>query len=345
MERKRVLVIGKSGQLARCLADEAGAFSTLRLEFLGSAECNVANPDTLWRVLRPGSGYGPEVIINLAAFHDLRACEADFDTAFRVNALGITNLLDAMPDDCHLYHLSTDYVFGGLDGLPIMARRPHPREDGKWLPFANYLSPSPVNNYGRTKRAGELIALESGRATVIRTASLFSKYGSSGKPGNSNFLLGMLKKAQGVSGKPTGGTGGYGNVDRPFDNEAITVDSNVVMSPTYAPWLARAILYMVAEDIRPSLAHLVCDGPPVSWFDFAKAIFYRGGCSTDKDREIEMFADAAARLVPKQADAWPPRPRFSALENSLPNIGMGTWQAALEAFFLNEWPKIKEAQA
>lgn len=313
----RVLVIGKTGQLARCLADE---FRDVSIELHGSDEIDVMRPSTLDTWIANRSDI--DAIINTSAFHDLRACEADFDTAFRVNALGVANLIDAMSQGCHLYHISTDYVFG--------------KEHDEYPELRNKISPlhecNPVNNYGRTKRAGELIALDSGRATIIRTSSLFSKYGSSGKPGGSNFLFGMLEKAimwpENASRRIV--QEHYG--ETPDEPTPICVDSDVVMSPTYTPWLARCILEMVREGLKPPLAHMVCEGPPVSWLDFAKAIFETGG-----------FGEALARLVPKNADEWPPRPHFSALQNSIPHIAMGTWQAALKEFFEKELDAEKSA--
>jgi dTDP-4-dehydrorhamnose reductase len=119
-------------------------------------------------------------------------------------------------------------------------------------------------------------------------------------------------------------------------DQRIHVDSDVVMSPTYAPWLARTVLHMVAEDIRPPLAHVVCDGPPVSWHDFAKAIFETGLDVTGDAR----FSNALSRLTPKVSDPWPSRPKFSAMENSLPNTSIGTWRSAIEHFFFYEWANI-----
>ena len=362
---KRVLVIGKSGQLARCLRNESKTFATLDIAFVGGNECDVLSPWPAgkraglyrWPHIEPGTGsgvpnrVGPDTIINTAAFHDLRACEADFDTALRVNALGVANILSAMPQGCHLYHLSTDYVFDG--GHPNTAIG----TVTAWHPYTIHDRTKPLSNYARTKRAGELIALDSGRATVIRTASLFSKYGSTGKGGN-NFLLTMLKKTMSPLPAPNIEEARLRKDHSLMDDEVkladamldwrcknrIEVDSDVMMSPTYTPWLARAILHMVSEDLKPPLAHLVCDGPPVSWFEFARAIFETGadGGRNPVAETVPMFQDALDRLVPKQSDSWPPRPKFSALENSLPHVKIGDWRSALEHFFRNEWPNTKE---
>jgi len=314
VERKRVLVIGRSGQLARCLADEASGWSGLDMTFASHQQCNIGSGLQTEEMI---GAEDPDAVINTCAFHDLTACETDFDTAFRVNALGVANLLSAIPEGCHLYHLSTDYVFDGCVG----------DMQNEAVKYCVTCRPSPINNYGRTKRAGEIIALLPGRATVIRTASLFSKYGSTGK-GGSNFLLGMLRRATEPEPSP------------------IAVDSDVVMSPTYTPWLARAILHMIDTDQKPDIAHLVCDDPPVSWHDFAKAIFEIGSdpALNPIGETVPLFREALSRLVPRQSDPWPPRPKFSALERSPASIVLGDWRSALEHFFLNVWPRIQEAQ-
>ena len=322
----RILVIGQTGQLSRCLQEEAKK-QGLALCAVSSTDCDVTDIDSLSAWLWPRTGKPiPDAIINTAAFHDLRACEEDFDQAFRVNALGVANLLDAMPPDCHLYTISTDYVFDGADDphepKPAPAWRHCSVQRGR--PYTTNSQPHPLNNYGRTKRAAELICAESSRATVIRTSSLFSHHGSTGK-GGSNFLLGMLKKAKGE------------DPNRPRN---IHVDEDVMMTPTYTPWLARAILHLVKHGMRggfgekasgeslhhggfgrPSMIHLVCDGPPVSWFDFAKAIFEYGG-----------YDEALKRLAPKQSDDYPPRPKYSALEPDR-QIRLGTWESALQEYF------------
>lgn len=316
----RVLVIGKNGQLARCLKHELERRHDQpddpMFHFFGHKDLPIEDRDRVCELVSsfPKDHWPLRAIINTAAWTDIPGCERDFDKAFRVNALGVQNILDAMPEGCHLYQISTDYVFNATD-------------DGTdHLPFSIHserMARCPRNNYGRTKRAGELIALESGRATVIRTASLFSKYGSVGK-GGSNFLLRML-------------------ANLPHMMETINVDSDVLMSPTYGPWLARCILELVEREQKPPLAHIVCEGPPISWHDFAKAIFEVGMAASETESlEWLEFEGALRWLREKKSDDWPPRPRFSALENSLQHIHMGTWMSALEHFFEYEWPEVKE---
>lgn len=322
----RVVVIGSTGQLSRCLQDEAEKRSDVDLVVVGGDQCDVTKKDAVWDLVE--SLNHVKAVINTAAFHDLKACEQDFDAAFRVNALAVSNLAEAWLQggglNCHFYTMSTDYVFGDVD-------RP---TDGM-RPFHAHEKPmTQCNNYGRTKRAAELICAQFDRATVIRTASLFSKYGSTGK-GGSNFLLQMIERAEILRGGIAATLDHVGHGLRASDHIAmmskpIEVVDDVVMSPTYTPWLARAILQMVSEGEPPPLCHLVCDGPPVSWFDFAKTIFEVGG-----------FDEALERVVPVRCGDWPPRPRYSALENSSSHIRLGTWRDGLKHFFRHEYGEMK----
>lgn len=292
MEQKRVLLIGGSGQLGRCIMDQLSHFPEVQIANPPRDDLDIANHVQVKRWMsNPHVTY--DAIINTAAMHDLQACEDNFDAAFKVNALGVQNLLDRRPEGCHLYHISTDYVFDqwhlGNPTGSIDSGQP----------------PKPLNAYGRTKRAGEILAMNAKRTTVIRTASLWSKYGSTGK-GDRNFVLNMVARAT-----------------DPDSTAAIAVVNDVIMSPTYAPHLARALLFMVSRGITPFVTHLVSDGDPVSWYQFAKAIFITGD-----------YESALKRLVPCESeDGGIPRPRYSALANDSTQIRMGTWQSALDSFF------------
>jgi dTDP-4-dehydrorhamnose reductase len=82
----------------------------------------------------------PDAIVNLAAFTKVDACEGDTARATRDNALGAQHVaLAARACGGAILHVSTDYVFDGMKGLP----------------YDEMDAPHPLSAYGRTKLAGE----------------------------------------------------------------------------------------------------------------------------------------------------------------------------------------------
>lgn len=165
----RALVIGKSGQLARCLADSAPA--GIELACLGRGAFDLADPAADLGVL---DACRPEVVINAAAYTAVDKAESDADAAFALNAHGPGRLAAfAAARGIPLIHVSTDYVFDGA------AVRPYVEDD----PTA------PLNVYGRSKLDGERAVLSAQpQSVILRTSWLFSAHGG-------NFVKTMLRLA------------------------------------------------------------------------------------------------------------------------------------------------------
>lgn len=103
----------------------------------------------------------PDVIIHTAAITDVDECAKDPTHALNVNAVGVNNIVDWWTGK--FIYLSTDHVFSGT----------------KWISsgYTERHEPSPVNEYGLTKLAGESIALSGvAKAKVIRTSKIFSSF-------------------------------------------------------------------------------------------------------------------------------------------------------------------------
>ena len=82
----------------------------------------------------------PQIIVHVAAWTDVDACEADPDRAFRDNGLATRNVaLAAQRLGASMCYLSTDYVFDG--------RKP--------TPYREYDATAPLGVYGRSKFLGE----------------------------------------------------------------------------------------------------------------------------------------------------------------------------------------------
>ncbi|MGO9310854.1 MAG: SDR family oxidoreductase, partial [Spirochaetia bacterium] len=101
----------------------------------------------------------PDLIVNAAALVDVEACEKQPDAAWKVNAVGSQNLaLAARALGAEYLLISTDYVFDGAA-----------RED-----YSELSPPNPINEYGKSKLAGERLAASIWLKTyVVRTAWLF----------------------------------------------------------------------------------------------------------------------------------------------------------------------------
>ncbi len=105
----------------------------------------------------------PDVIINCAAMTNVDGCETDYETAFKVNAMGVRNLaLAAKSVGAKLIHVSTDYVFEGNGTRP----------------YVEWDLVNPQSAYGASKALGEKYALTFNDKTfVVRTSWLYGYIG------------------------------------------------------------------------------------------------------------------------------------------------------------------------
>lgn len=152
----RVLIIGRSGQLARALA-AARWPAGWTFAFAGRETLDLTQHDQIAAVL---SAEAPDVVINTAAYTAVDAAETDEAAAFALNAEAPGALAQACRQGGRLLvHLSTDYVFSGDGGAPYDETAPV----------------APLNAYGRSKAAGEArVLMTDPDALVVRTAWLLS---------------------------------------------------------------------------------------------------------------------------------------------------------------------------
>lgn len=159
MAARTVLITGGAGQLGR---DLAASFAAAGWEVAapGRADLDVTDRST---VLAAAGSLRPDVVVHAAAWTAVDDCEADFDRAWRVNALGSRHVAEAARlERAHLVAVSTDYVFDGTKPAPYV----------EWDP------PAPASAYGRSKLGGEdeVLAGCPGSA-VVRTAWLSGIHG------------------------------------------------------------------------------------------------------------------------------------------------------------------------
>jgi dTDP-4-dehydrorhamnose reductase len=165
-----ILVAGKAGQLARCLAQEAHR-RAIRLVALGRPELDITNQESISRAV---AAHAPRAIVNAAAYTAVDKAEAEPALAMAVNRDGAEVLATAAArEGVPFIHVSTDYVFDGRKDAPYV------EED----------APSPLGAYGRSKLAGETaVRAACPAAVILRTSWVYSRYGQ-------NFVTTMLRLA------------------------------------------------------------------------------------------------------------------------------------------------------
>jgi len=92
----------------------------------------------------------PDIIIHCAAFVDALGAETEKELCWRVNVDGTRNVARAAAGS-RLIYISSEYVFDGEEGY-----------------YSEDDTPNPINFYGLTKLAGELIAQEHPNALILR---------------------------------------------------------------------------------------------------------------------------------------------------------------------------------
>ncbi len=126
------------------------------------------------------SSFHPDVIFNAAATTNVDWCESHRDQAWKVNVVGVENLLEATRKvGARLIHVSTDYVF-----------------DGKHGPYKEDDAPNPISYYGKTKLAGEnAIRISGVPSAIVRTIVVYGNM--IGKRGNfALWVIGNLRSGQ-----------------------------------------------------------------------------------------------------------------------------------------------------
>ena len=119
------------------------------------------------------SSFQPNVIFNAAGATNVDWCELNREETWKVNVTAVENLTDAARKvGAKLIHISTDYVFDGING-----------------PYNEEVQPHPIGYYGRTKLASENVIRTAGIPNVIlRTIVLYG----SGIGVKANFALWVI---------------------------------------------------------------------------------------------------------------------------------------------------------
>jgi len=229
---KRVAIVGSTGQLGRDLVQVMSNSGRYMVTPLTHEQLDVTDRGHVTRLLANDSF---DVIVNCAAFNRVDECEDRIEEALRVNARGAFEVPRAcLASGSICVCISSDYVFRGDKGSPYTEKD----------------SPPPLNVYGISKLAGELLVREKAlRWLILRIASVFGKSGSRSKGGN--FVDIILRQAR--------------------SGETVRVVSDIWMSPTYTMDVAQTLDALIQADAT-GVYHCTNEGR-CTWFEFACEAF------------------------------------------------------------------------
>jgi dTDP-4-dehydrorhamnose reductase len=165
---KTIWVCGSKGQLGTEIYLQHEKIRHANFLFTDVAELDLTNKDKVWSFVQQ---HKPAFIINCAAYTNVDKAETDKESAYLLNR-DIPSILSkiSIETNCILIHISTDYVFSGVNCIPY-------KEDDPT---------SPRSVYGESKLAGETEVLKNDKNIIIRTSWLYSAHGA-------NFLKTMLR--------------------------------------------------------------------------------------------------------------------------------------------------------
>jgi dTDP-4-dehydrorhamnose reductase len=240
----KILLTGANGQLGRELHERFLLFQGRMLEkgrakpelaVFSKAELDITQWEQLAAIV---AAHRPQVIINAAAYTAVDKAEQEPDRAFSVNRDGVKNLaLVCKAHNLPLIHVSTDYVFSG----------------SKTAAYDEQDHCSPLNVYGASKAAGEVVLQETWeKHLILRVSWVFGRYGH-------NFVKTMIRLAT--------------------TQKELRIVADQRGCPTPASALADLLLLLAEQALQQQpqwgIFHYSGD-QAVSWFEFAQTIVKHG---------------------------------------------------------------------
>lgn len=235
----RIILLGKNGQvgweLQRAL-QPIGEVIALSRESKNGLSGDVTNFEEIRKLFE---ALKPDVVVNATAYTAVDKAEEEVENSTLVNELAVKNLATL----CNQYsslliHYSTDYVFDGNGTKP----------------WSETDTTSPINQYGISKRNGEISIEKSGCQFLnFRTSWVYGAYGN-------NFIKSMLKLFQ--------------------VKESLSIVSDQIGGPTGAALIADITAHAIRHYFSQSDAqqkhlsghyHLAATGE-TSWYDYAQYI-------------------------------------------------------------------------
>jgi len=165
----RLVVTGRSGQVATSLAERAAMHPGIDVITLGRPDLDLERPETVGPAIQAAR---PGIVVNAAAFTAVDKAESESGRAFSANRDGAGAAAAAAHAlGVPFIQLSTDYVYPG----------------DKPAPYVETDATGPLGVYGASKLAGEEAVKAAHASPVIfRTAWVYSPFGA-------NFVKTMLR--------------------------------------------------------------------------------------------------------------------------------------------------------
>lgn len=196
---RRIVVVGYRGQLGRALLDALADRQILALDY---PEVDMTQPAIVDLI----AGFGPDLVLNAAAWTNVDGAEDTPDACYAVNVTGVQHLaLACRRSGAALVHVSTNEVFPG--------------EPGRF--YHEWDATGPRSGvYARSKEAAEKVvaSLLAGSFFIVRTAWLYNN-------GGNNFNAKIIAAAE--------------------KHGSLRVVADEFGNPTYAPDLAAAIVRLI----------------------------------------------------------------------------------------------------
>lgn len=213
------MVAAATAEYCRAVGDDVAALDRAVLDIADSASVGRAMDE-----------HRPDAVINCAAYTNVDGAEREPEKAEAANVTGVSNLAASAKEFGSAFvTISTDYVFdGAYDGF-----------------YTQRHQPNPLGVYAKTKRDGEIAALETyARSIVVRTGWIYGH-------GGTNFLCVIDKLLS--------------------EGKTVSAIADAYGTPTFAGDLAKRLRELAELDM-PAIFHVTNSGPGTSFFGFAEKI-------------------------------------------------------------------------
>ncbi len=258
----KILVTGANGQLGKTVKDLYNDNSdNFEFFFVSKSELDISDRKTLNEYFAKHSF---DYCINCAAYTNVEQAEESIEDVFKINANAVGFLAECCKkSNTILIHISTDYVFDGK----------------KDTPYLETDTTNPINQYGRSKLAGELKIQEILKEYfIIRTSWLYSKHPK-------NFVTTIVSKIK--------------------EGADLTITTSQKGTPTSCVELSKFIHWLIKSESKDfGMYHFSAKGE-ATWYDFAMRI-------SNHFKDYDKNKIKATTSFKSKAE----RPEYSVMSNS-----------------------------